>query len=53
MPYSFVDMGLYFFLYSGFGWLFETTYCSLETMSFVNRGKKAQRHRNTGQSAEM
>ena len=38
MPYSFVDMGLYFFLYSGFGWLFETTYCSLETMSFVNRG---------------
>lgn len=38
MPYSFVDMGLYFFLYSGFGWLFETTYCSLQAMAFVNRG---------------
>lgn len=38
MPYSMVDMGLYFFLYSGFGWLFETTYCSLEAMSFINRG---------------
>lgn len=38
MPYSFLDMGLYFFLYSGFGWLFETTYCSLEAMTFINRG---------------
>ncbi len=38
MAYSFVDMGLYFFLYSCFGWLFESAYCSLEAMTFINRG---------------
>lgn len=38
MAYSFVDMGLYFFLYSCFGWLFESGYCSLEAMTFINRG---------------
>lgn len=38
MPYSVVDMGLYFFLYSGFGWLFESVYCSFAEMTFVNRG---------------
>lgn len=38
MPYSLVDMCLYFFLYSFCGWLMETVLCSVQERRFVNRG---------------
>lgn len=38
MPYPFVDMTLYFFLYSFCGWLIETIYCSWKARRFINRG---------------
>lgn len=38
MPYSFVDMVLYFFIYSFCGWLMETVLCSVKARSFINRG---------------
>ncbi|MCI8553450.1 MAG: putative ABC transporter permease [Clostridiales bacterium] len=38
MPYSFVDMVLYFFIYSFCGWLMETVLCSVHERRFVNRG---------------
>lgn len=38
MPYPFVDMLLYFFIYSFCGWLMETVLCSIQEKHFVNRG---------------
>lgn len=38
MPFSFVDMTLYFFIYSFCGWLMETILCSINERRFVNRG---------------
>lgn len=38
MPYSFVDLLLYFFIYSFCGWLMETVLCSVRERRFVNRG---------------
>ncbi|HHV51662.1 MAG TPA: putative ABC transporter permease [Clostridiales bacterium] len=38
VPYSFVDMTLYFFIYSFCGWLMETILCSIDEKRFVNRG---------------
>ena len=38
MPYSLVDMTLYFFIYSFCGWLMETVLCSIREHRFINRG---------------
>ncbi len=38
MPYPWVDMVLYFFIYSFCGWLMETVLCSVQEKHFVNRG---------------
>lgn len=38
MPYTWVDMVLYFFIYSFVGWAQETIQCSVREKRFVNRG---------------
>lgn len=38
MPYPFVDMILYFFIYSFCGWLMESIYCSIPARRLINRG---------------
>lgn len=38
MPYSLVDMTLYFFIYSFCGWLMGTVLCSIREHRFINRG---------------
>lgn len=38
MPYSFVDLLLYFFIYSFCGWLMETVLCSVRERRLINRG---------------